>query len=150
MWNARVADIAERNEINFQNLNFFLKSTHPAAELKEALRLYKSQPLPEGISEDMRADVAWHSLKAYKDPVSGENVYSELSSVMLGILTIPQSNADAERTFSVVRKTHTDSRSSMKNDLLSSLVILKVGGFPPLDQEALRRCKGATVAYVKG
>ena len=149
LWNARVADIGERTKIDFKNLKFFLKaSAHPTAELKEAMRIYQTQPLPMGVNQDMRADEAWHALKLYKNPVSGKKVFADLASVMLGVLTIPQSNAGAERSFSLVKNVHTDARSAMKNDLLSALLTLKVGGFPPLEKETLRRCKGATVAYL--
>lgn len=117
--------------------------------LKEALRRYKTQPLPNEINMDMRADVAWHLLKEHRDSVSGQNVFCDLATVMLGILAIPHSNAEAERIFSMVRRTHTDTRSSMKTDMLFSLLTLKVGRFPSLDKELLRRCKRATSDFVK-
>lgn len=109
-------------------------SAHPTAELKEAMRIYQTQPLPMGVNQDMRADEAWHALKLYNDSVSGKKVFADLASVMLGILTTPQSNAGAKRAFSIVKNVHTDAQSAMKNELLSALLTLKVGGFPPLEK----------------
>ena len=44
--------------------------------------------------------------------MDGETRFGRLYQLMSGLLCIPTSNADAERGFSVLRKVHTDERSS--------------------------------------
>ncbi|MRA94265.1 hypothetical protein GH868_30560 [Bacillus thuringiensis] len=47
-----------------------------------------------------------------------------LSSVMLGILTIPHSSAHYECVFSCVRQNKTDTRNALGDDTLESLFVL--------------------------
>ena len=48
--------------------------------------------------------------------VMGEKGFPTLTRVMVAVLSLPHSNADCERSFSVVRKIHTECRQSMNSD----------------------------------
>ena len=50
--------------------------------------------------------------------LSGEPRFSKLHQLMAGLLTIPCSNADAERGFLVLRKVHTDQRASLSHSTI--------------------------------
>ena len=47
--------------------------------------------------------------------LSGELRFGTLCKLIFGLLAIPCSNADAERGFSILRKIHTDQRSSLSH-----------------------------------
>ena len=49
-----------------------------------------------------------------------------LTKVMVAVLSLPHSNADCERFFSVVRKIHTEYRQSMNSDTLTALLKCKM------------------------
>lgn len=78
--------------------------------------------------------------------------FRHLPRVMMSILLIPVSNCPCERTFSLVRKNRTDFRSTMGNQQLEALLILKTkmsGTCTPchetvLSDDMLKRCKSAT------
>ena len=72
-----------------------------------------------------RIDIQWHLISQQKDS-KDQLKFDALARVMSVILTIPHSNADCERVFSLVRKTRTENRASMSNETLESLVIQKV------------------------
>lgn len=63
----------------------------------------------------------WLMVKALKTPM-GETKYQHLSELVLQLLSIPTSNADCERVFSLVRRIKTDSRSSLLPETISSLI----------------------------
>ena len=69
-------------------------------------------PAPD-IDTD-RVDTMWLTL---------ESTYPLLARVMLVILVIPHSNADAERVFSLVRKTDTEFRPNLGLRLLESTLV---------------------------
>ena len=78
------------------------------------------QPIPKAD----RIDMTWVKISQIKD---GEDEYCfrNLAKVMLGILTIPHSNASCERIFSCVRKNKTDQRASLGSDTLDALLVVK-------------------------
>lgn len=70
---------------------------------------------------------------------------------MAGLLTIPCSNADAERGFSILRKVHTDARSTLQQSTIVSLMSVKFNSDPcaccfniKLSEELISKCKKAT------
>ena len=69
-------------------------------------------------------DVQWMKIREIKDAV-GVHCFKNLAKVMLGILSIPHSNAACERIFSCVRKNKTDQKASMGQRTLESLMIVK-------------------------
>ena len=48
-----------------------------------------------------------------------------LCKLMFGLLTIPGSNADSERGFSMLRKIHTDQRANLDQSTIISLMTMK-------------------------
>ena len=58
--------------------------------------------------------------------LSGELRFSKLFMLMSGLLSIPCSNADAERGFSVLRKVHTDQRASLSQSTIINLLRVKM------------------------
>ena len=56
----------------------------------------------------------------------GNFKYPTLTKVAKAILTIPHSNADSERVFSIVKKNAKDTRTSMKVETLSHLMQVKM------------------------
>ena len=56
---------------------------------------------------------------------TGSFMFEDLANVMLGLLTIPHSSAHCERVFCCVRKNRTPQRSSMSDQTMESLLVLK-------------------------
>lgn len=78
-----------------------------------------------------RIDNTWSAVGNLKDE-TGEQTMKELSKGMCGILTVSHSSAHCERVFSCVRKKCTDQRSSLGDDTLESLLVLKAALVPEL------------------
>ena len=71
-----------------------------------------------------RVDHSWVEITKIQDSV-GTFLFAKLSKLMLGLLTIPHSNA-CERIFSCVRKNKTDQRASLSADTWDALLVLKM------------------------
>ena len=56
----------------------------------------------------------------------GEDRFPLLGKVMPALLCLPHSNADSERVFSMVRKIHTEARSSLAPDILTAFLQIKL------------------------
>ena len=81
--------------------------------------------------------------------LSGEPRSSKLHQLMAGLLTIPCSNADTERGFSVLRKVHTDQRASLSQSKIITLMSIKMNNSDccidtELSDDLLTKCKNAT------
>ena len=63
----------------------------------------------------------WLHVKSMESPL-GERKYYHLSNLALNLLSIPASNADSERVFSLVRRIKSDFRASLSTDTLSALI----------------------------
>ncbi len=79
----------------------------------------------------------------------GESRFPKLAKLMAGLLSIPCSNADSERGFSILRKIHTDQRSNLDQSTLISLMSIKYNcddccHEAKLDDQLLTNCKKAT------
>ena len=71
-------------------------------------------------------DDLWLYPATLKTPGSNDKDFDLLAKVTRCIMTIPHSNADEERIFSMINKNKTPSRSSLQDDdMLSSLFIIK-------------------------
>ena len=73
---------------------------------------------------------------------------------MFGLLTIPCSNADAERGFSILMKMHTDQRSNLEQSAIISLMMMKFNCDSccydvTLNEDLLIKSKKATVKHLK-
>ena len=80
--------------------------------------------------------------------------FPTLVKLMTSLLTIPVSNADSERGFSMLRKIHTDQRPSLSQETLISLMTVKFNCLEccyesALIEELLKECKRATSKVVK-
>ena len=83
--------------------------------------------------------------------LEGEPRFGTLCQLMTGLLTIPCSNADAERGFSILRKIHTDQRFSLSHSTIVPLMAVKFNSDPhsycydaKLSEELVSKCKKAT------
>ena len=63
----------------------------------------------------------WLKISHLKSPM-GEHKYHNLAFLALQLLSIPSSNADSERVFSLVRRIKTEFRSSLQTETLSALI----------------------------
>ena len=63
-----------------------------------------------GTVEYHRMDILWAYLDSVKDAVTGQPAYSVLAKVAKLVLTLPHSNADEERVFSLIGQNRTDFR----------------------------------------
>jgi hypothetical protein len=57
--------------------------------------------------------------------LDGELRFPKFFKLMAGLLSIPCSNADSERGFSILRKIHTDQRSNLDQSTIVSVMSLK-------------------------
>ena len=99
-----------------------------------------------------RMDILWAYLKALKTP-DGAFSFARLASVALLILTLPYSNAEEERVFSMATKNKTKFRLSLKLDgTLLSILTIKLAKSEPCHKcspsaEVLKSAKKATMEY---
>lgn len=81
----------------------------------------------------------------------GKMRFEKLFKLMAGLLSIPVSNADSERGFSMLRKIHTDQRSNLEQSTIISLMSMKFNCDDcccdiKLPRELLQKCKKATLS----
>ena len=81
--------------------------------------------------------------------LDGQPRFKHLHKLMAGLLSIPVSNADSERGFSMLRKLHTDQRSNLHQSTLVALMAMKFNGDEccheiKLCKELLSKSKKAT------
>lgn len=124
--NAKFANFVNRDQASFTQVEFFVQRypkllpfTTPSTlnELEEQLLDYQlmlTAEVPEDvwksatkIDEDekktYRMDTIWAYLSVAKDP-DGTSRFSKLAKVARLVLTLPHSNAEEERVFSMVTK----------------------------------------------
>ena len=139
---AEVVDIANQQQSSFKSVEYFLQrfpvllpkseddseienhNTNVLGALQLEFCQYQVEEFHSKIISSERADEQWCEISKIED-LNGNKKYKYLPSVMLGILCIPHSNAGCERTFSFVRKNHTDFRGSLSRTTNESLMILK-------------------------
>lgn len=86
--------------------------------------LYQVEEIPVEILSEERIDSQWVKVANIKNENEAVK-FKHLPKIMLRILTVPHSNAESERLFSMVRKNRTDFRASMEMKLAESLMIVK-------------------------
>ena len=104
----------------------------------------------------IRADTLWHELEKQRDP-NGKRKFGLLAPIAKLVLTLPHSNADEERVFSLVRKNKTVFRPNLSLDTtLPSILQCKVNGFSHMNcfnfepsRDLLQQAKQATWQYNK-
>ncbi|XP_060586608.1 uncharacterized protein LOC132742270 isoform X2 [Ruditapes philippinarum] len=67
----------------------------------------------------------WVKMRNRTLPGRAQKQFSVLGGVALACLTIPHSNADLERCFSILRKIQTDSRHKLSTETIHSLISVK-------------------------
>ncbi|XP_067668324.1 uncharacterized protein [Haliotis asinina] len=150
---AEVADIDLQLHKSLSDLQYFQKKYPCLVPVGCSLdtremeyTTYQSYELPKALLEIDRMDKKWVRLSEVKD-ATDEMMFSNLSKFMLGILTIPHSNAACERVFSVVRKNKTYQRASL------GLLQIKASETEPHNNrytpEKLRRLKSAYYESLK-
>ena len=103
-----------------------------------------------------RAGKSWNEVNKIKTLDGGQR-FPCLSKLMAGLLTIPVSNADSERGFSILRKIHTDRRPSLKPSTVDSIMSVKFNSekkkknvaMTPSCSELLTKCKEATLQSLR-
>lgn len=78
--------------------------------------------------------------------------YSKIGDVLPYVFALPNSNAQVERLFSMLKQVHTPVRNSLELDTINSILAIKCnkeGSLFELDisEECIRQCKKATKAY---
>lgn len=115
-----------RNQVTAKsiNLHYFLKRlpcllppSVTADTIIEQFCRYQSMDISMCLKN--RIDEFWIAVSA-KEPD-----LQSLCDVMLSLLTVPHSSAACERIFSCVRKNVTDQRSSLANQTIEALLVLK-------------------------
>ena len=81
--------------------------------------------------------------------LDGKGRFTTLCKLMYGLLSIPCSNADSERGFSMLRKIHTNQRSNLEQSTIVSLMSMKFNcddccHDSTFSSELLTQCKKAT------
>ena len=95
----------------------------------------------------------WFSLSKMKTMLY-EPRFPTFTKLMFGLLCIPASNVEAECGFSMLRKIHTDNRSSLAQSTIISLMAVKMNSEEccldvKLSSELLKYCKQATKTVLK-
>ena len=116
-------------------------------------QLRPSTDLPTYTPGDTRIDSFWGDMSRSKAG-TGQPRFGTLCAVVLPLLSLPNSNADSERVFSMAKKIDTDSRSDLGQDTICALLSCKINTedtcfqFQP-SAELLKAAKSATWDYVK-
>ncbi|XP_063436782.1 uncharacterized protein LOC134718215 [Mytilus trossulus] len=130
---------------------------HLLQQLEEEFTAYQVTPsseLPTYTPDSTRVDQYWGQVSQMTNRITGTPRFPLLSKIVSAVCTIPNSNADCERTFSMLKKIHTDTRSSLDNSTLCALLTVKLNtnskcySFQPT-KEQLKTAKQACSSYNK-
>ena len=91
----------------------------------EEFQITPEADLPN-IKNEGRLDEYWDEVSLMINKVTKDPSFPLLSKLATAMLTIPNSNADCERVFSMIRKIQTDYRSDMDKSTLCSLLCAKI------------------------
>ena len=77
------------------------------------------QKLQEEAGKSKKRSIALYKFSGFmgRKKIAGEQIFSNLAALMKSLLCIPHSNASGERTFSMLRKMVTESRTSLQMTL---------------------------------
>ena len=126
-----VADVSLRTKSSFSQVTYLVKR-FPCLlpqgcsldELELEFSAFQTCELPDYEKTELRIDHMWIEIGKMKDE-AGVLMFKNISFFMLGILTIPHSNAACERVFSVVRKNKTEQRASLGPSTMNALMVCK-------------------------
>ena len=94
----------------------------------------------------------WGEMCDVKELFSKQPRYPNLSKLALACVVLPNSNADSERIFSMLKKIQTERSSELANDTICSLICAKQNQnmecyeYCP-DSEVLKKAKTAYIDY---
>ncbi|XP_071487576.1 uncharacterized protein [Diadema antillarum] len=157
---ASVADPRHRLNARFSSVCYFVKKFHLLEDHIDQLELefanYQVDKL-ESVSLDQRIDDIWMAISQIRDKISSKEKYVHLPRIMYAILSVPHSNAEDERIFSIVRKNSTEFRPSLATPTLSDFLTQKVFSSArktccyqmKFSENLLEKCKKAASAYNK-
>ena len=80
--------------------------------------------LPSCVTDD-NIEQFWGEMGKLDDIFSGAKRFGVLSKLAKTLLVLPNSNADSERAFSIIKKIHTEFRSDLNNDIICGLLSCK-------------------------
>ncbi|KAK3092860.1 hypothetical protein FSP39_007996 [Pinctada imbricata] len=113
-------------------------------------QLAPTDDLPQYENEDI--DAFWQRMETVVDVLTDKSRFDVLCKLAKSVLVLPNSNADSERAFSIVKKIHTESRADLGNDTINSLLSCKFNQKalcyeykPP--EDVLKAAKCATMQY---
>lgn len=93
-------------------------------ELQSEFSDLQMTKMPDNILNTDEADIQWVLISNYKNQL-GDYPFKRIARAMSFILSIPHSNAECERVFSIIKKQKTEFRSSLSNETLENLLIMK-------------------------
>lgn len=147
---ASVAAVEHISEASFCNIKFFVdlfpfllsvnedESREQALdELQNQFALLQLEDISSVVNKEDSEVEKWVKISRVLN-VSGQSKYGKICSVMLAILTIPHSNAECERVFSLVKKNRTQFRSQMSTEVLEDISIVKCKTF--LGKRCFEQC----------
>ncbi|XP_075738743.1 uncharacterized protein LOC142784016 [Rhipicephalus microplus] len=112
------------------------------------------EELPAEVPKEQQIDEQWRAVSGLRE-VDGSFKYARLSKFMLGVLTLPHSNAECERVFSKVKKAHTQFRASMSKKTVEQLLVARCAQSHSgkcheqvFDKDFLRKAKAATASML--
>ena len=123
--------------------------TSPEDLMEEYYQLAPVSDLPTFKSQETRLDTYWFNMAMKKLPTGKLQFH-----VTLAVLSLPHSNADPERCFSVLRKIQTDQRANLGLSTVNCLFSVKFNmdcecyTYKPT-QDFLKKAKSACSDYLK-
>lgn len=78
------------------------------------------------LPQDTEVDAFWASLHNVKQIGTTTPTYNNLLTLVRALLSIPASNADSERCFSIVRKIDSEERSQLERSTVAALLAMKL------------------------
>ncbi|XP_048237948.1 uncharacterized protein LOC125372340 [Haliotis rufescens] len=120
-------------------------------ELTEEFLEYSLTPPEELPSSTLKPEQYWIKLQKQKT-LDGTRRFKYLSALAIKLCLIPNSNADTERLFSMVKKIKTEGRSELDNSTVCALLSCKVNCKDPcysctFSKDTLCKAKCATKVY---
>ena len=112
------SQIITQSTFNLIEQNFSITFDKAAVKLEHREFVLDTDVKPDDYSD---AVAFWVNIAHLRSPM-GELKYANLALLALKLLSIPSSNADSERVFSLVRRIKTEFRSSLLTETLSALI----------------------------
>lgn len=124
----------ERGDVTFGNVMNIVKrfpvlvTETQLSQLEEEFNDYQVTPSSEMpvYTNETNVDTYWSAISEMKNKVTKTARFPLLSRVCKAMCSIPNSNADCERVFSIVKHIQTEQRSCLDNTTLCALLTTKI------------------------